>query len=476
MTTAGSPPMTDAQLQGLPQPARRFAITAVLAAMSLVVLDAGMVNVAMPSIADALAAKPGDVVPVVTACQTALVMALLPCAALGERFGNRRVFQIGVCLFVLGSLLCAASASLPWLIAARFLQGLGGAAVMALGIALLRFTVAHDQLGTAVGWNALTVALCSAAAPTIGALVIARADWQWLFLLSVPTGVIALFASRFLPTVAPGVKALDLPSMALNAAGFGLVVLAVEALHHTPLSAPGLGAGAVVAFTLLLRREVKKSAPLFPLDLLRERSFGLSVVASVCCFTGQTAALIALPFYLQHGLGLSPLTVAFYLSPWPIAVAVTAGIAGRLSDRIPTAQLCAFGAALLASGLAAMAVWPLSEALLPLPGLSALCGVGFGLFQVPNNRNMFLNAPPHRSGAAGGMQGTARLTGQLSGALLMTALFVITPFLAAPRWGLALGAGFALASGLVSLIRTSSKEGWRAEVGKPTASPRDSTR
>ncbi len=459
MTTAGSLPRTDTQRSGLPQPARRFAITAVLAAMSLVVLDAGMVNVAMPSIADALVAKPSEVVLVVTAYQAALVMALLPCAALGERFGNRRVFQVGVCLFLLGSLLCAASSSLPWLVAARFLQGLGGAAVMALGIALLRFTVAHDRLGTAVGWNALTVALCSAGAPTLGALVIAHADWQWLFLLSVPTSLVALFASRFLPTTAPGAKALDLLSMALNAAGFGLLVLAVEAVHHMPFSALGLGAGAVIAFVLLLRREGNKSAPLFPLDLLRERSFGLSVVASVCCFAGQTAALIALPFYLQHGLGLSPLTVAFYLSPWPIAVAVTAGIAGRLSDRIPTAQLCAFGAGLLASGLAAMAAWPLSETALPLLGLSALCGVGFGLFQVPNNRNMFFNAPPHRSGAAGGMQGTARLTGQLSGALLMTALFVITPLLAAPRWGLALGAGFALASGVVSLVRTSSKDG-----------------
>ena len=458
MSPAVSPPVTDAQLSGLPQPDRRLAITAVLAAMSLVVLDAGMVNVAMPSIADALVAKPSQVVLVVTAYQTALVMALLPCAALGERFGYRRVFQIGVCMFLIGSLLCAASGSLAWLVAARFLQGLGGAAVMALGIALLRSTVAHDRFGIAVGWNALTVALCSAAAPTIGALIIARADWQWLFLLSVPTSLLALFASRFLPFTPLGAKALDLPSIALNAAGFGLLVLAVEALPQSPSWALGLGAAAALAFVFLFRRESKRSAPLFPLDLLLERSFGLSVVASVCCFTGQTAALIALPFYLQHGLGLSPLTVAFYLSPWPIAVAATAGIAGRMSDRVPTAQLCALGAGLLALGLAAMAVWPLSETPLPSLGLSALCGVGFGLFQVPNNRNMFLNAPPHRSGAAGGMQGTARLTGQLSGAVLMTGLFVMTPLLAAARWGLALGAGFTLVSCVVSLVRTSSTD------------------
>lgn len=452
-------PVTEVPVSGLPLPDRRFAITAVLAAMSLVVLDAGMVNVAMPSIADALAATPSEVVLVVTSYQTALVMALLPCAALGERFGNRRVFQIGICLFLLGSLLCAASASLPWLIAARFLQGLGGAAVMALGVALLRFTVADDRLATAVGWNAFTVALSSAAAPTLGALVLAQTEWRWLFLLGLPATLIALFASRFLPLAKPTAQALDFSSMALNAAGFGLMVLAAEALHHAPLTALGVGAGAVLAFVFLLRRESKKIAPLFPLDLLRERPFRLSVIASVCCFTGQSAALIALPFYLQHGLGLSPLMVGFYLSSWPIAVAVTSGVAGRLSNRLSSSHLCAIGAALLALGLAAMALWPLAETPFSLLGFAALCGVGFGLFQVPNNRNMFLNAPAHRSGAAGGIQGTARLTGQLSGAVLMTALFVLTPLVAAPRLGLALGAGFALASGVVSLFRFSTREG-----------------
>ena len=330
---------------------------------------------------------------------------------------------------------------------------------MALGVALLRFTVAHDRLGTAVGWNALTVALSSAAAPTLGALMLAQTEWRWLFLLGVPATLMALLASRFLPFAKPTTKALDFPSMALNAAGFGLMVLATETLHHAPLTALGVGAGAVLAFVLLLRREGKKVAPLFPLDLLRERPFRLSVIASVCCFTGQSAALIALPFYLQHGLGLSPLMVGFYLSPWPIAVAVTSGVAGRLSNHLSTAHLCAIGAALLALGLAAMALWPFAEAPAPLLGFAALCGLGFGLFQVPNNRNMFLNAPAHRSGAAGGMQGTARLTGQLSGAVLMTALFILTPLVAAPRLGLALGVGFALASGAASLFRSSGKEG-----------------
>ncbi len=444
---------------GLSQPQRALAITAVLAAMTLVVLDAGMANVALPSMTRALATTPAHVVLVITAYQTALVMALLPCAALGERFGNRQVFQVGVAIFVTSSVLCAISPSLPWLVTARFLQGLGGAAVMALGMALLRFSVAPSELGAAIGWNALTVALSSAAAPTLGALIISHLDWPWLFLVNLPIGGMALLASLALPRVLRLATSLDIPSMALNGAAFGLLVVGAEVLPKSPELAVLLFGGAAFALTVLVRREASKASPLVPLDLLGSRSFRLSVIASMCCFTATAAALVALPFYLQHGLNQSPLMVGLYMSPWPLSVAVTAAISGWLSDRVSTAFLCTIGGGLLASGLAAMALWPLHGSPCPLIALSAVCGVGFGLFQVPNNRNMFLAAPPERSGAAGGMQGTARLSGQTAGAVLMTLLFTITPLTTAPRIGLGIGAVLAIASGLVSLLRTPRRGG-----------------
>ena len=162
---------TDDAMSGLGKPRRTVAIASVLAAMVLVVLDAAIANVALPTIARSLQVTPAMSVWVITAYQTALLMALLPCAALGESLGYRRVFTVGVALFTGASVLCALSPSLPWLVAARFLQGLGGAAVMALGVALLRVVVPHRRLGTAIGWNALTVALSSAAGPAIGAAV-----------------------------------------------------------------------------------------------------------------------------------------------------------------------------------------------------------------------------------------------------------------------------------------------------------------
>ncbi|HTN84604.1 MAG TPA: MFS transporter [Sorangium sp.] len=438
---------------GLPSPRRAFAIAAVLSAMSLVVLDAGMANVALPTMARALNATPSLAVLVITAYQTALVMALLPCAALGERLGYWRVFVWGVALFTAASALCALSPSLPWLVAARFVQGLGGAAVMALGVALLRLSVPPEQLGAAIGWNALTVALSSAASPAIGALILAGMGWPWLFLVNLPVGATALLAARALPRVAGTAQRIDGRSVALNGVVFALLVIGAELLPARPLAAGLLLAIAAIALVGLVRREMPKAAPMIPLDLLRGRSFRVSVIASVCCFTGQTAGLVALPFYLQHQLGQTPLEAGIYMTPWPLTVAATAVVAGRLADRIPTAWLCAVGGACLALGLAATALWPLQGDPRPLIAFAIVCGLGFGLFQVPNNRNMFLSAPPERSGAAGGTQSTARLTGQTAGAVLMTLLFTTTSLDLAPRVGLGIGAVLALTAGIVSATR-----------------------
>lgn len=428
------------------------AVAAVLAATTLVVLDAAIVNLALPMIGLALRASPAMSILVVTAYQLALVMALLPCAALGESLGFRRVFTVGVALFTTASVLCAAAPSLPWLVAARFLQGLGGAAVMALGVALLRQVVPPDRLGAAIGWNALAVALGTAIGPSLGAVILSAASWPWIFALNLPIGAAALLASRALPRSLSSSRAPDLVSMVLNGGVFASLVVGVDLLATRPQLSIVLLLGAGAALAVLVRREAPKASPLVPLDLLRVRSISLSAAASVCLFTGQTAALVALPFYLQHGLGLGTLQTALYITPWPLTVAIAAPVAGHLSDRVSTAWLCALGGGVLALGLWGMAIWAPSRPQMLVPCIM-LCGLGFGLFQAPNNRNLFLGAPPERSGAAGGLQGTARLTGQTAGAVLMTALFTATSVDLAPRLGLAIAGALALIAGVVSTLR-----------------------
>ncbi|MEZ4311879.1 MAG: MFS transporter [Polyangiaceae bacterium] len=432
---------------------RTLAIACVLAALVLVVLDAAIANVALPAIASSLRVTPAESVRVVTAYQMALVMALLPCAALGETFGYRRVYTSGVALFVGASALCAFAPSLSFLVAARFIQGLGGAAIMSLGVALLRFVVEPRQLGTAIGWNALAVALSSAAGPTVGALVLSTASWPWLFAVNLPLGALVLLATRALPDVPGTARKLDLASMALNAAFFGALIVGAEQMPERPFLAALLLAVGALAMAALVRREMPRPAPMIPLDLLRDGSFRVSVIASVCCFIGQSAAMVSLPFYLQHGLGQSALRTGLLITPWPLTVALVAPISGRLADRISGAWLCAAGGVFLAVGLASAALFPLQGRPLALVPFVVLCGVGFGLFQVPNNRNMLLSAPRARSGAAGGMQGTARLTGQTIGALVMTLLFAATPIDIAPRIGLGIAAALTLIAGVVSTLR-----------------------
>lgn len=384
---------------------RIVAIGCVLSSLVLVVLDAAMVNVALPAIALSLRVAPEAAVRVVTAYQFAIVIALLPCAALGERLGYRRVFTAGVAVFVCASVACASAPSLSILVAARFIQGLGAAAVMALCVALLRFIVPERELGAAIGRNTLAVALASAAGPAVGAFVVSSASVSRLFAINLPVGVLVLIATRALPD------------------------------------------GGVVS---------RSASSMIPLDLLRLRPFRISVIASVCSFTGQGAAMVALPFHLHHGLGQDTVRTGLSMTPWPLAVALVAPIAGRVLGRVSGASMCALGGALLALGLAGLALLPMRAWPFALVPCVALCGVGFGLFQVANNHNMFMSAPRTRSAAAGGLQGTARLTGQMIGASIMAGLFTATSLEVAPRIGLCVAAAFTALAGVVSTRRASA--------------------
>ena len=445
---------TAIDLDGLPLPRRYAAIAAILGAGVLVVLDGAIANVALPSIAQQLAAAPANAVWIVTAYQLAVVMFLLPASAVGETLGYRRVFAGGVALFTVASVMCALAPSLPWLVAARCLQGLGGAAVMPLGLALLRFTYPRRLLGQAIAWNALAVAGASAAGPAVGAGLLSIASWPWLFAVNLPIGALVLVACAALPSPSGTGRRLDIGSIALNAIMFAAFVLGSDRLPSSPSYGGALLAVSVSSMVLLVRREKPKAAPLIPLDLLRVPSFRLSIIASVCCFTGQMIGYLALPFYFQHELGLSTMATGALMTPWPLAVMVAAPLSARLARRVPTAWLCAAGGACLAIGLALCAAWPLhGDPRLPMTLFTSLAGLGFGFFQTPNNQNMLLSAPKERSGAAGGAQGTARLTGLTLGCLFMGLLFALLPSLRAVHWGLTLATMAAFAGGVASLLR-----------------------
>ena len=218
-----------------------------------------------------------------------------------------------------------------------------------------------------------------------------------------------------------------------------------------------LGAGVAVGVFYVYRQR-GRVAPLFPVDLLRMPVFALSMCASVSAFCGQTLAYVALPFLLLETYGFSPLKAGMLISAWPLAIVAIAPLAGRMIGRFPAGTLGGIGMVLMACGLALLAMLPPSPSDASIAWRMALCGLGFGLFQSPNNHTIVTTPPRQRSGAASGMLGSARLTGQTLGAILVAYLFSIWPPHASARGlsiALAAGAVFALVAGVVSVLRVS---------------------
>lgn len=410
-------------------------MAAIILGITLSVLDATIVNLALPDITRDFGASASASVWVVNAYQLATLGLLLPCAHLGDRLGYRRVYLVGLTVFTLASLACVMAPSLPLLAAARALQGVGAAGMMSVNSALVRLTYPSAMLGRAIALNSVVVATASVAGPTVAALVLSVASWPWLFIIQLPLGIVVLvLARRALPSnrAPPPAGRLSGLDLVLNVLMFGLVFLAADALGARAggsadasawLAAGTLLAAGVAVGVVYLRRQWRQAVPLFPIDLLRIRIFALSMCTSVTAFAAQTLAFIALPFLMLEGQGRGHLEAGLLITAWPAAIVVVAPFAGRLIARHHGGLLGGIGLAVMATGLAALALAPQQPAAWDLVWRLALCGAGFGLFQSPNNHTIVTSAPLQRAGAASGMLGTARLTGQSLGAVLLGVIF-----------------------------------------------------
>jgi MFS transporter, DHA2 family, multidrug resistance protein len=440
----------------------------ILLGITLSVLDGMVVNLALPGMVRDLHSSASNAVWIVNAYQLATLVLLLPLATLGDRLGYRRVYLVGAVVFTLASAVCSAASSVGSLAAARAVQGMGAAGMMAVNAALVRLTYPSRMLGRGIALNSVVVATASVAGPPLAAAVLSVATWQWLFLINVPLGIVLLVLGRkVLPdnvsrSREASVTVLD---VALNGGMFVSLFLGADLLG-SPGEAAGaagrhsvaLGAALLVACvavgTIHVRRQRTRSHPLLPIDLLRIPVFRLSMATSVCAFAAQTMAYIALPFLFLDAWHQSPGQAGLLMACWPLAVIVAAPQAGRLIGRYPDGLLGAFGLALLAVGLALLA-FAAGDPQSAVWWRLAICGLGFGLFQSPNNHTIITSAPAHRAGAASGMLGTARLTGQSLGAALLAAVFAA--FSAHDQHGsqvaLAFGACLAAASAVFSGLR-----------------------
>lgn len=438
---------------GLASPRRYLAVAMLLLAVVLVVLDGAIANVALPSISLSLHSEAHSTVWVVSAYQLAVLVAILPCGALGEIFGARRIFLIGVALFTAASAACAFAPNLPLLILARFAQGLGAGAIMALAMMNLRSALPQHMLGPIIGVNAMVIAISSAAGPGIAGAILSVTTWPWLFAVNIPLGIVVLLGGGLLGQVDGVRRRLNARALLANTLMFILFFCGADRIATAPVSGATLIAAALFCLIVLLRLERQSATPLIPTDLLATPAFRVAVIASISCFCGQMLSYIALPFYLQHTMHMTPVLAGLYMMPWPAATAIIAPISGRLANRVKTAWLCAIGGALLALGLVVAGFSPSDPHGIAFLIGTVIAGLGFGLFQTPNNRILLLSAPKARSGAAGAMQGTARLLGQTLGGISMSIIFAALPLSIALEFAIVMSAGCAAAASLVSMSR-----------------------
>ncbi len=437
-----------------------IAVIALQIVLVMTVLDVTVVNVALPILAEKFHMSNSASVWIVTIYQLVITMLLLPVSSIGDLHSYKRTFLTGVVVFTLASACCAASQNFTMLVVSRAIQGIGAACVMGVNIALVRLIYPREILGRGMALNAMCIAIATAAGPTIAGAILSITSWHWLFLINVPLGIAAfIIGFKLLPQNPPvdHKPRFDRVSAIENMVVFGLIFFALGNFTHKgdlALSGVLLAVGLVVGY-FYLRRQFGHEQPLLPVDLFKNSMYTMSIITSVCSFIAQNMAMIALPFLYLNSYHFNAITTGLLMTPWPLATMVVSPVAARYVERHNPGAVAALGMCVYIAGVILLLFTGTHPEEWNIAWRMAVCGVGFGMFQTPNNIVMVMATPVNRSGGAGGMQSTARLVGQTLGATIVSSVFALAAVeLTAIRICLYVAAAFALWAGFFSYTRT----------------------
>src|SRR6266436_6086726 len=403
-----------------------FAITS--AALFMVTLDNLVVTTAIPVIREDLHAGLSGLEWTVNAYTLVFAVLLLTGAALGDRFGRRLVFSIGIGIFTLASAAAALAPSIGALDAARAVQGLGGAIVMPLTLTILSAGVPENRRGVFLGaWGGIS-GLAVAFGPLVGGAVVSGISWHWIFWLNVPIGIVLapLALLRLRESHGPRTR-FDLPGVALVSAGlFGIVWGLVRGNGQGWGSAEIVTAlvGGAIVLALFALWELRVKEPMLPMRFFRNRAFALSNVASLFMFFGMFGSIFLLSQFFQIVQGYSPLASGVRILPWTIMPLFVAPVAGALSDRIGGHRLMGVGLILQASGLASIAA--ISTPATPywqLVAPFAISGIGMAMFWAPVANIVLSAVKPEEQGQASGANNAIRELGGVFGIAVLASVF-----------------------------------------------------
>ncbi|MBL8415890.1 MAG: MFS transporter [Propionivibrio sp.] len=412
-------------------PSVRWALASLSLCVLLSSLGISIANVALPDLAQAFSASFQAVQWVVLAYLLAITTLIVSVGRLGDIVGRRRLLVAGISLFTVASVLCGVAPTLSLLIAARALQGLGAAIMMALTMAIVGETIPKARTGSAIGLLGTMSAIGTALGPSLGGILIAGAGWRAIFLINLPLGVVTfLLALRYLPedrralqTVRTGFDPVGTLLLALTLAAYALAMTQGRG-RFGPLNVALLLA-AVFGVGLFVLAETRTAAPLIRLAMFRNHALSASLAMSMLVSTVMMATLVVGPFYLSRTLGLDTALVGLVLSVGPLVAAVTAVPAGRIADRFGAQRVTSVGLVGMAAGCVTLSLLP---ALFGVAGYVAPLVVvtsSYALFQTANNTNVMIGVSADRRGAISGLLNLSRNLGLITGASVMGAVFAL---------------------------------------------------
>ncbi|MCR6484605.1 MFS transporter [Amycolatopsis sp. OK19-0408] len=432
----------------------KLALGAVCLGFLMITLDATIVNLALPAIgADFGEPSTAALQWVVDAYTVTLAAFLLTWGAAGDRWGSRRVFEVGVAVFVLASIACALADDALWLIAARAVQGAGAAALLPSSLALIvhQFPDARQRAHALGVWGGMSGAGL-AAGPVLGGLAVGLADWRLVFAVNVPVGIVAIVLTRRAVAEPPRHETtrLDFAGQLFGTASLAGFVAGFIESGHAGWFAPAtlvLLAGGVVAGVVFVAVEKRVAEPVLPLGVLKIRNYavatGIGGLFNFCLY----GTLFCLALYLQRAWSLGALAAGLALVPLTVVVALNAFFSGRLTGRFGPRVPMVAGALAGLAGAAGFALLPADRALVVFVVVSVVFG-GCSL-AMPAMTSLAMNSLPGKAGLAAGVLNASRQTGGAIGVALVGALLP-----AAGMWLVA--AGYALVAGLTLLVRQSS--------------------
>ena len=436
----------------------------------LTALDNSIVNAVLPVIAQSFGTDLTAVEWAVLAYLLVQSVLMLTVGRVGDMWGHKNVYVVGLGIFVLSSLLCALASSTLMLVLARALQGVGASMVFTNVAAILTRVFPETQRGRAVGIQATIVYLGLATGGPLGGFLASAFGWNSVFMLNVPLGLIALaMAWRLTPADTPTGRreAFDLPGATVYIPAVGLLLLGLNQGHawgwtSIPIVSCLVIGGLILAGWAAL--ELKQPTPMVDLRLFRQRTFGAPVLSALFHYLAVSASIV-LPFALIQGRGLSPAQAGLMLMCQPIAMAITASISGRVSDRVGTRGPATLGMLVVAAGLMLLSRLSESTPVAFVPGGLVMTGIGIGLFTSPNSSAVLGAVPVHRRGVVNGLLGTARTLGMVLGVGIAGAVYatvlgarVDRGVIEAADAALVLASGLALVGAITSALAHSRRK------------------